>query len=54
MFFVYNDTIINLERVSGESNKMFYKKGYTIASMGVDSDIELKKRLAEYNMKQMK
>lgn len=50
MFFVYNDTIIKLERLSGESNKIFYKKGYTIASMGVDNDIELKKRLAEYNM----
>ena len=49
MFFVSGDTIINLERVSGESNKTFYKKGYHIASKGVSSDKELKKELAKYN-----
>ncbi|MBT7242385.1 MAG: hypothetical protein HN879_03080 [Flavobacteriaceae bacterium] len=50
MFFVSGDTIINLERVSGESNKTFYKKGYHIASKGVSSDKELKKELAKYNL----
>ena len=50
MFFVSGDTIINLERVSGESNKSFYKKGYHIASKGVSSDKELKKELAKYNL----
>ena len=50
MFFVSGDTIINLERVSGESNKTFYKKGNHIARKGVSSDKELKKELAKYNL----
>lgn len=50
MFFVSGDTIVNLERISGESNKTFYRKGFHLASKGVSSDKELKKELAKYNL----
>tara|TARA_Y100000389_G_C17462958_1_gene523202 strand:+ start:3276 stop:3440 length:165 start_codon:yes stop_codon:yes gene_type:complete len=51
MFFISGDTIITLPRLTGESNKNFFKKGYYLADKGLTTDTEIKKALAEYNLK---
>jgi|APSaa5957512535_1039671.scaffolds.fasta_scaffold752531_1 hypothetical protein len=48
MFFISDDTIINIARIPGESNKEFFKKGYYVASKGVTSDSELKMEMTKY------
>tara|TARA_B100001093_G_C26498853_1_gene872350 strand:- start:14 stop:175 length:162 start_codon:yes stop_codon:yes gene_type:complete len=50
MFFVCGDTIVKIDRLPGESNKIFYKKGFQVAGKGVSSDAELKKAVAEFNL----
>ena len=48
MFFISDDTIINITRIPGESNKEFFKRGYFIASQGVTNDSELKMEMTKY------
>ena len=50
MFFVSGDTIVKIDRLPGESNKIFFKKGFYVAGKGVSSDTELKKAVAEFNL----
>lgn len=50
MFFVSGGTIVKIDRLPGESNKIFYKKGLYVAGQGVSSDAELKKAVAEFNL----
>lgn len=50
MFFVSGDTIVKIDRLPGESNKIFYKKGLYVAGQGVSSDAALKKAVAEFNL----
>ena len=49
MFFFSSDTIVKIDRLPGESNKIFFKKGFYVAGKGVSSDAELKKAVAEFN-----
>ena len=49
MFF-YGDTNVKIDRLPGESNKIFFKKGFYVAGKGVSSDVELKKAVAEFNL----
>jgi len=49
MFFVGNGVIVKIDRLPGESNKSFFKKGYYIVNKDVCSDAELKKAIVEYN-----
>ncbi len=50
MFFVIDKKIVRIDRLSGESNKEFYKKGNYVAGKGVSTDKELKQAIAEYNL----
>ena len=50
MFFVSGDTIVKIDRLPGESNKIFYKKGFQVAGKGVSNEVELKKAVAEFNL----
>ena len=50
MFFISGDTIVKIDRLPGESNKIFFKKGYYVVSKGVSSETELKKAVAEFNL----
>ena len=48
MFFISDDTIVKIDRISGESNKAFFKRGYYVASLGVTSDTELKMEMTKF------
>tara|TARA_B100001093_G_scaffold514989_1_gene590284 strand:- start:103 stop:264 length:162 start_codon:yes stop_codon:yes gene_type:complete len=50
MFFVGENKIVKIDRLPGESNKTFFKKGYYVANYGVTNDTELKKVVAQFNL----
>jgi len=54
MFFVNDGIIVKINRLPGESNKTFFRKGYYVSGIGVESDAELKSVIADYNLKNKK
>ena len=48
MFFIGNDTIVKIDRIPGESNKAFFKRGYYVANQSVTNENELKTEMTKY------
>jgi len=51
MSFACGDTIIFLEKISGETNEVYFTKGFLIAKGKPETDEDYYKLLKEANMK---
>jgi hypothetical protein len=51
MSFASGDTIIFLEKISGETNEVYFTKGFIIAKGQPETDEDYYKLLKEANMK---
>lgn len=50
MSFQHNDIIIKLDKVPGESNKLYFKKGYSIVKQQPKTSDEMKELILKYNI----